>query len=421
MNEIRTNDPANSTFEVTSTSNRTASVTPIELRRPTEMTRLFFQPVLVENSKEPSNSVEGKLIYERKGKNDDSFPSQHGAGFFSKGNVKRGDALEISLSSSETKSLYLGLRDLYQIHEDGEGIPYGTTSFVKIDNASRTLLSLLREDASSARMIADKDTFALVKELLKLLTQGTSPESLNSIFDELENGNMARLSTSLNFEMLERAKSEIESNMENSSEEYWQTSILETYPWIISQLFSTPCVLFDSKAYVGGKSIKNKHGNVVDFLYQNKMTKNVALVEIKTPCTKLLGRQYRGRSFTISYELSGAINQVLSYRQSLIAESSSLRVDSSDAFEAFSPNCIVIAGNTCEFDKLDASKRRDAIGSFENFRNALNGITVVTYDELLQKVADLLILLGRSIDDGEEPTHETDSSTYSDFEDDIPF
>ena len=73
-----------------------------------------------------------------------------------------------------------------------------------------------------------------------------------------------------------------------------------------------PCALYEAQAYVGGKTIDNHNGSALDFLYQNKLTNNVVLVEIKTPVTKLLGRQYRARSYSMSDELSGGIAQVLS-------------------------------------------------------------------------------------------------------------
>ena len=113
---------------------------------------------------------------------------------------------------------------------------------------------------------------------------------------------------------------------------------------------SVPCALYEAQAYVGGKTIDNHNGSVLDFLYQNRLTKNVVLVEIKTPVTRLLGGKYRVRSYSISDELSGAIAQVLSYRQTLLNEFSQLYVESRGGFEASPPQCVVIIGNTGELD-----------------------------------------------------------------------
>lgn len=35
----------------------------------------------------------------------------------------------------------------------------------------------------------------------------------------------------------------------------------------------------------------------------------------------------------------------------------------------------------------------DQIGAFENFRNSLNNVTVITFDELYQKIVDLMEIL----------------------------
>lgn len=378
---------------IVSTSKQSADAPPIELRNPSDSLRLHFDPQIVENPTHPKNTVRGKIIYERKGKNDPLFPSEDGKSI-SRKDIRKGDTLEIELKSGEIRRLYEGLGMLYKLAGDSEGIPSGATTYVEVDSAARSLLALLRENPSAARMLANNDTFDLVKELVRLLTQGTSHERLSEMLAGLESDNLSTLSSGLNLEILKRASSEIRSNFDNTSEEFWQAEILERYPWIISQIFSTPCTLFRSKAYVGGTSIDHQGGNVIDFIYQNKMTKNLALVEIKKPSTKLLGALYRGHSFSLSSELSGAVNQVLSYRHSLMTKLSQLKMDSPGReFEAFSPQCIVIIGSTAEFDRLGAETHGVAVATFENFRNALNGVTIITFDELLQKVDDLIDVL----------------------------
>ena len=122
------------------------------------------------------------------------------------------------------------------------------------------------------------------------------------------------------------------------------------------------------------------------------MTKNVALVEIKTPCTPILGNQYRQQVRSLSREMSGAINQVLNYKQSLLRDYGNLVTASTKDFLAFNPPCVVIIGNTSEFN-ADGVRDQAAFSTFENFRNCLNGVTIVTYDELLEKIYSLLGLL----------------------------
>lgn len=78
-------------------------------------------------------------------------------------------------------------------------------------------------------------------------------------------------------------------NRENSSEEFWQT-LLQKCPAVLSQIFPQSMFQLGNKCYVGGKSITNSGGNLVDFIYASRLTGNIALVEIKTPKTKLLGK-----------------------------------------------------------------------------------------------------------------------------------
>jgi hypothetical protein len=380
------------TFQLVSTSNQSAAASVIELRDTSDQYRYYFEPMVVENKEQPRNAVRGKLVYEKKGKYDPCFPTEQSERI-SMNDVRKGDSIELVLRSEETRRLYDSLTELYRLAGGIEKLPSGTATYVQVEGAAKHLLELLRMNPSAARMIADRDTFDLVKELVKLLTQGTSHEELGRVLSELEQGNLNNLSTRLNLETLNRAAREMRDHMGSASEQYWQSAILEKYPWIISQIFSTPCAVFGSKAYVGGKTIRNRSGNVADFLFQNKLTGNVALVEIKKPDTHLLGSHYRERSYSLSPELSGAVSQVLSYRHSLVKDLARLQSDSGDSFEAFSPRCVVIIGSTREFDRYAIGDRTDAIGSFENFRNSLNGVTIVTFDELLQKVEDLIAVL----------------------------
>lgn len=419
-NEMDTPEDA---ISVTSTSRNTADVTPFLLREETETHRFSFEPVLVNNESHPENSVSGKIVYEVKGKGDSTFPSEDDRKTISKKDIRKGDTLELTLRTGEVRNLYEGLRKLYQFYETIGDISYGRTTYVELDNTSRSLLQLLRKDPSAARMINTDETFALIKELLRLLTTGKTHAELHAILGELEDGNLQQLASGLNLEQMQRASKEIEVNLQNGDEEFWQNKVFTKYQWLISQIFSTPYTLYDSKSYVGGKAITNTGGNIADFIFQNKITSNISIVEIKTPRTKLLGNRYRNSSFSVSGDLSGAIAQVLSYRQSILNEFASIRISTEESFEAFNPQCVIIIGNTSELKGSNGSFDRDKLSSFENFRNCLTGIIVITYDELLQRVKDMISLLDS------EPSGNALDSEYaaqnaqfqSAYDDDIPF
>jgi hypothetical protein len=145
-------------------------------------------------------------------------------------------------------------------------------------------------------------------------------------------------------------------------------------------LFSTPVFFFQNQAYAGGKEINNTNGKVTDFLYKNEFTDNVSIIELKTHKTELLSaKPYRGKDvYSLSTELSGSVNQVLNQRQNLVQEFVKLRTKD-EWFESYHPKCLIIAGSIKFLPK-------DGIKSFDIFRNTLQGVEIVTFDELLKKL-----------------------------------
>ena len=77
--------------------------------------RFSFEPQIVENQKEPKNAVCGTLVYEKKGKSEDLYPSEKREEHASKLDVKTGDYLKLSLSTSETRALFNALSKLYRL------------------------------------------------------------------------------------------------------------------------------------------------------------------------------------------------------------------------------------------------------------------------------------------------------------------
>lgn len=173
-------------------------------------------------------------------------------------------------------------------------------------------------------------------------------------------------------------------NKTSNDEKNWQR-IIKNHSWIISQLFSSPLIMLEDEAFLGGKSLNNKHSNLIDFVYQNKLNSNILLIEIKTPATKLIGKKYRN-THQLSSELSGSINQVLNYRQSVLNEFYSLYYNTDNKFEVSNPKSLLLIG--C-LSALTSSEKK----TFEIFRNELKNIDILTFDELFEKTNNLLKLL----------------------------
>lgn len=130
-------------------------------------------------------------------------------------------------------------------------------------------------------------------------------------------------------------------------------------------------------------------------------TGNLAIAEIKKPATDLLGGSpYRGDDvFAASTELSGTVAQVLDQRMTLQRELPNLK-EQSERYDIhdYGTRCIIVAGVT----PSDRARRK----SLELLRNALVGVTLLTFDELLTRLEEIHAALSPSAElpsNGETP------------------
>ena len=123
--------------------------------------------------------------------------------------------------------------------------------------------------------------------IIKNESQQTGGSELLRSLSTLDHKNLAQLSSAIGLKTLKEMLDVWNDNSDNNSEEFWHSTLLE-HPFILFQVFSYPVFVVDDKAYVGGKRLSNKGGNVVDFTCANSSTKNIALIEIKTPCSELI-------------------------------------------------------------------------------------------------------------------------------------
>lgn len=250
---------------------------------------------------------------------------------------------------------------------------------LNIDNAAKRLSRKANSPDDFNRILNLINTS---REMAAIVTRigNTKPEEQAAAVQGL-------LNTLIGAENLKEISSSWDENKDNSSELFWQ-AFFEEKSFVLSQLFSKPAVAFRSQVYVGGKGLENKRGKVADFLFRNQLTGNVAVIEIKTPITPLLGAQQAEDVWAPSGELSQAVVQLQSYRDSLLKGFHSLNSQTDELFEAVSPQCILIAGHLGLYSDSNERKR-----SFESFRNGLKDIEIVTYDEVFEKVNILIALL----------------------------
>jgi Domain of unknown function (DUF4263) len=146
-------------------------------------------------------------------------------------------------------------------------------------------------------------------------------------------------------------------------------------------------VAYISADYGGGKRLDNKGGGLVDFIQKIKSTGSVILIEIKTPQTRLLGGPYRDDVYPLHNDVSGAVAQVLKYRQTFMKEFHTL-VAGKPGWLLSEPRCLVIAGNVASELKSEHMQN-----SFEIHRERLQGVTLMGYDELFERLRCMVALL----------------------------
>lgn len=240
--------------------------------------------------------------------------------------------------------------------------------------------------------LTQKSGINVLSKLIEWLLKSTDINQVVDKLETLEAGDVQKLNTAIGLSALKNVLEIWQLNKENNNEEFWQQALARN-SFIFAQVFAFPVAVIKDKAYVGGKSVSNTGGNIVDFLCANDLTMNTALVEIKTPKTKLLGSQYRGDVFNVSEELTGSIVQIANYKNTLTKSYHSLTDQTEDTFEVFDPLCVVIIGNISS--ELRNRKQKK---SFELFRMGLKDIRVITFDELFAKIEILInILEGESI------------------------
>jgi hypothetical protein len=337
--------------------------------------------MLVDNQRLSAAAVKGTFVFQRKGPNQswDDIPAEPLS------SLKKDEGYKLSLDSAETLSLFQELSSLYELYST-VGIPTGETAFVRARGAF-TSLAEIPEEQLRVFLEANASTgSALIARLLAWATNARAVSELVSLLEELGIEALTKLNNAVSVSALRESLDFWRAHQEEGNEEFWQ-DFLTTRSFLLEQMFSWPCTIVADKAYVGGKTVQNTGGHIVDFLVKNHLTDSAALLEIKTPITRLTGREYRAGIPNVSGDLAGSIVQVLSYKASLAEAHRTLHGSSRD-FEVFDPPCVVIIGNCRELSTVEQKS------TFELFRRQLSGgLDVVTFDELFSRVERLIALL----------------------------
>ena len=238
-----------------------------------------------------------------------------------------------------------------------ERLPLRSASIQRLIEEIRSRLYALEEDDAQA--------------LLDLLCASDFPGNL------LRAASLARRE-----DAVEEFKRELAHN--EWSEGSWQ-DFFEREEWIFGHglLYQFQRVI-QREAYVGGKVLSNRGGQVADFLARTIGcgASFITIVDIKTPSAKLVSaKSCRNDAHAIDEDLAEAVAQILSNcnswnRVASLVEDNVVQADR-EGWQTAQPRGIVVIGNSKTLETADMRK------SFELFRRHLHGIEVITFDELL--------------------------------------
>jgi hypothetical protein len=230
-----------------------------------------------------------------------------------------------------------------------------------------------QSDRSAATNLVARDATQIARE---------NPRALLELRAEIERVTLA--------DVIERFEATLRRNPE---ERVWQR-FFEENPFVLGMAFPYPVLLVGAQAHIGGVTWDGRGENIADFLFRQRLTGGLALVEIKTGRTRLLQMSpFRGTVYAAHTELCAAITQVLAQRSELVMNfHARARGAESEETHVGHVHCLVIAGR----DPDTQEKRR----SLDLFRNASKDVAVITFDELLEKLRAIHRLLSRPDDQG---------------------
>lgn len=235
------------------------------------------------------------------------------------------------------------------------------------------LAHLTHDGKVNAKLLTKRDRKAVVAIVNK---------SVGELVDQ-QPEEMLQLSAKIELVTLNQLIEKFEVKLKrNSAESIWQ-DFFNKNSFILTLAFSVPTVYVHENVYVGGTKHTREGGKFADFLYRTASTGNLAIIEIKRPGTDLLSSAaYRDGLYTAHPELVGAVTQVIDQRAKLAAEVAQISYNSQRSdLRANSILCAVIAGRT----PAEADKQR----SFDLYRHSLTNVTVLTYEELLERLRSL--------------------------------
>ncbi len=237
-------------------------------------------------------------------------------------NSRRG---EFILNVDDYKTIYSTLRPKNQKHSKDLRITINNIlaqagglglRAKKIPYVAGSIKGILREVSSSNSKLSDSDSAALL-DFAQNRIENYDVDAATLIHTKEKIDKVYFEKVIARFEKLLALKKGVGAK---KMEQRWH-NFFKDNSWIFSYLFAAPHFLFQDEYYVGGQKGTGKEARYADFIYKNKLTDSATIIEIKTHRTKILhNTAYRsaGKVYPISSDITGAINQVLDQKNTLL-------------------------------------------------------------------------------------------------------
>jgi len=396
-------------LQLESTSNKTSKIMPTIVIRENSQYRITMDPSVINNTKDPDCYIEGKIVVEKKSVSDDWTDEK-----LKISDLRVGQYTEINFKSDDIHKLYVGLKKLFDSFssKDGgenccymkfDGTPESIQKFIFSDyfwsfhnkDDGKELVKRFSEiicdekndknDYLQVLVAMEHGSEEAVKRTISLLSK---PEYLEEIA-KLDDKSISEIRGILDLSLLKKAKTTIESHLHCKDEKKWQ-EYFEEQSWILEQLFLTPYQFFGRELNTGVPDIRGRNSNTIDFGFIGMYSNELAVVEIKPPTAQLVCEAYRNNVFEIGKEVTNGIGQVLQNKDNLMKyyNSKQSNSDPSDRYSLFDPECILLIGDYSIIED-DENKKR----SFELFRKNSKNVRIVTYNEILSRITNLISLM----------------------------
>jgi len=201
---------------------------------------------------------------------------------------KAGEWTKLELSSEELLIFLQHMAAFYRANAR-YGLPRDKIHFLKVNSADVRSGGLSKLDFRRLFDLSQRTGIDAFSQLLEWVTDLGNAEEFLGHLKRLKINTLQRLNALIGLASLKAALNQWKINQGNSSEEFWQ-NLFADHSFILSQVFCLPTFVLGGKMYVGGKAVDNTGGHLADFLVANPVTKNSAIIEIKTPKQSCLAK-----------------------------------------------------------------------------------------------------------------------------------